>query len=222
MATKRDYYEVLGIQKNATKDEIKKGYRKLAIQFHPDKNPGNKEAEAKFKEATEAYEVLSDEQKKQLYDQFGFAGLEGVGGGDSGGYSHAFHDFSDIFQGATFSAFFDEMFGSGRGSRGRDNAGPEPGSSLRYDLEITFTEAVFGCKKELQFQRNETCDKCHGTGGQEGSRRKLCPTCGGMGQIRQSNGFFSVAQPCPHCRGQGQIVENACRTCNGTGVQPKK
>ena len=183
---KRDYYEVLGVQKNATKDDIKKGYRKLAIQYHPDRNPGNKEAEDKFKEATEAYEVLSDDQKRQIYDQYGFAGLEGMGGGASGGYSHAFNDFSDIF-GGSFSDIFENLFGGSAGGRRRNSATePGQGNSLRYDLKISFKDAVFGTKCEIQFHHNETCEVCHGSGGENGAKRKTCSTCQGSGQVRQS------------------------------------
>ena len=145
---KRDYYEVLGVQKNATKDEIKKGYRKLAVQYHPDKNPGDKEAEEKFKEATEAYEILSDEQKRQIYDQYGFAGLEGMGGG-GGGYSHAYADFSDLFEGFDLGGIFGNIFGGGNGGRRRSPDAPNQGASLRYDLEISFKEAVYGTEKQV-------------------------------------------------------------------------
>jgi len=168
---KRDYYEVLGVQKGASKDEIKKGYRKLAVQYHPDKNPGNKEAEDKFKEATEAYEVLSDEQKRQMYDQYGFAGLEGMGGG-SGDYSSVFRDFEDIF--GDFSGVFENFFGGGsRRSSGGQRS--NQGASLRYDLEISFQDAVYGTKTEISFQHSEQCDSCGGSGGAEGAKRKTCP-----------------------------------------------
>ncbi len=184
MAGKRDYYEVLGLQKNATADEIKKAYRRLAIKYHPDKNPGDKEAEEKFKEATEAYEVLSDEQKRPIYDQYGFAGLDGMGGGGfNGGFggSHAFHDFSDLFggMGGGFGDIFENIFGGGFGghSSRRNPNGPATGQSLRYDLNISFKEAVYGTKKEISFQHTETCTACNGSGGAAGSKRKTCPTC---------------------------------------------
>lgn len=216
---KRDYYEVLGVQKNATKDEIKKGYRKLAVQYHPDKNPGDKEAENKFKEATEAYEILSDDQKRQIYDQYGFAGLEGMGGADAGGgYSHAFNDFSDLF--GDFSGMFENLFGGGSRRRSAETSGQ--GTSLRYDLEISFQEAVFGTEKSIQFQHSEACDSCHGTGGENGSKRKSCSTCQGTGQIRRSSGFFSIAQPCPTCGGSGSVIDNPCKICGGTGLQQKR
>lgn len=218
---KRDYYEVLGIQKGATKDEIKKGYRKLAVQFHPDKNPGNKEAEDKFKEATEAYEVLSDDQKRQIYDQYGFAGLEGMGGG-GGGYSHAYTDFQDLFGGFDFDSIFGSFFGGGRTGHSSRGEAHNQGSNLRYDMEISFKDAVYGTKTEIQFTHNELCDACHGTGGAEGAKRKVCATCQGTGQIRRSSGFFSMAQPCPTCHGEGSTIDNPCRTCGGTGLEKRK
>lgn len=216
---KRDYYEVLGVQKGASKDEIKKGYRKLAVQYHPDKNPGNKEAEDKFKEATEAYEVLSDEQKRQMYDQYGFAGLEGMGGGGSGDYSSVFRDFEDIF--GDFSGVFENFFGGGsRRSSGGQRS--NQGASLRYDLEISFQDAVYGTKSEISFQHSEQCDSCGGSGGSEGAKRKTCPSCQGAGQVRRSAGFFSVSQPCPSCQGEGTIIDNPCKSCGGSGLQSKR
>jgi len=225
---KRDYYEVLGIDKSADKDTIKKAYRKLAIKYHPDRNPGNKEAEDKFKEATEAYEVLSDEKKRPIYDQYGFAGLDGMGGGGaSGGYSHAFHDFSDIFGDGSggFSDIFENLFGMGGGSSfsggKRSRSESNEGASLRYDLELTFKEAVYGCKKDIRFTHNEVCSECHGTGGAPGSSRKTCPTCQGMGQVRRSAGFFAVQQTCPNCGGKGTVIDHPCSVCHGTGVQER-
>lgn len=215
---KRDYYEVLGVQKGASKDDIKKGYRKLAIQYHPDKNPGNKEAEEKFKEATEAYEVLSDDNKRQIYDQYGFAGLEGMGGGGGTDYSNVFHDFEDIF--GDFGNVFSNFFGSGT-RRGRPDAAGQ-GQSLRYDLEISFQDAVYGTSAEISFQHNEKCDVCSGSGSSNGSGRKTCTTCQGVGQVRRSAGFFSVAQTCPTCGGAGSIIENPCKSCNGTGAKAVK
>lgn len=217
---KRDYYEVLGVQKNASKDDIKKGYRKLAIQYHPDKNPGNKEAEEKFKEATEAYEVLSDDNKRQIYDQYGFAGLEGMGGGGAGDYSNVFHDFEDIF--GDFSSVFGNFFGGGGSSRSRRGESAGQGASLRYDLEIPFQDAVYGTQTEISYQHNEECQTCHGTGGANGAKRKTCQTCQGAGQVRRSAGFFSVAQTCPSCKGVGSVIENPCRACGGSGVETKK
>ncbi len=220
---KRDYYEVLGVQKTATKDEIKKGYRKLAIQYHPDRNPGDKEAENKFKEATEAYEVLSDDKKRQIYDQYGFAGLDGMGGG--GGqpdYSNVFHDFEDIF--GDFSGVFENFFGGSArgGSRRSDSSASGQGASLRYDLEISFKDAVYGTKAEISFQHSEACEACHGSGGENGASRKTCPTCQGAGQIRRSAGFFSVAQPCPSCHGSGFVIDKPCKACSGSGLQNRR
>jgi len=179
---KRDYYEVLGVPKGAGKDDIKRAYRKLAIQYHPDKNPGNKEAEERFKEATEAYEVLADEKKRQAYDQFGFAGVSGAGGGPTD-YSTVFHDFEDLFGGlGDFSGFFDSFFGGGGGRRRSSQGGAgsgQRGSDLRYDMEISFLDAAFGTKAEISFQHNERCQACGGTGADKGAGRRLCPTCGG-------------------------------------------
>jgi len=216
---KRDYYEVLGLQKGASKDDIKKAYRKLAIQYHPDKNPGNKEAEEKFKEATEAYEVLSDDQKRAAYDQFGFAGVEGMGGGQQD-FSSAFRDFEDIF--GDFSGIFDTFFGGGGRRSSQSSSGIRQGSNLRYDLEIPFKDAVYGTKVEVQYSRNEACSTCHGTGAAGGSGRRVCSTCGGTGQFRRSQGFFSIASPCPTCGGEGYVIEHPCRDCGGTGTQRKK
>ncbi|MDR0453008.1 MAG: molecular chaperone DnaJ [Treponema sp.] len=219
---KRDYYEVLGVQKNASKDDIKKAYRKLAIQYHPDKNPGNREAEDKFKEATEAYEILSDDQKKSAYDQFGFAGVEGM---NSGGHDwSAFRGFEDIFGGGDFGSIFDTIFGGGFGGGGRSgrSGGPRSGANLRYDIEIPFKDAVFGTKVEIQYSRNETCHACGGSGAAAGSEKKVCPTCRGSGQVRHSQGFFSVATTCHTCGGEGYIIEQPCKECGGSGTQKKR
>jgi len=218
---KRDYYEVLGVQKDASKDDIKKAYRKLAIQYHPDKNPGNKQAEEKFKEATEAYEILADDQKKAAYDQFGFAGVEGMSGGHQD-YSQVFRGFEDIF--GDFSSIFD-LFGGGGGFRrgtSGGHGGVRQGSNLRYDIEIPFKDAVFGTKVEIQYSRNESCPECKGSGAANGAGRKTCPTCQGSGQVRHSQGFFSVASTCHNCRGEGYIIEKPCRDCGGSGTQKKR
>ena len=220
---KRDYYEVLGIDKSADQDTIKKAYRKLAVKYHPDRNPGDKEAEEKFKEATEAYEILSDEQKRPIYDQYGFAGLDGMGAG-GGGYSHAFHDFSDLFGGAgsSFSDIFESIFGGGFGGGSRSSRrGPAAGASLRYDLHIKFKDAVYGTSADIHFKHNEVCDVCKGSGGEAGSSKKTCPSCGGAGQIRQGNGFFSIQQTCPTCRGKGSVIDKPCLSCRGTGIKEK-
>lgn len=221
---KRDYYEVLGVEKTADQDTIKKAYRKLAVKYHPDRNPGDKEAEEKFKEATEAYEVLSDDKKRPIYDQYGFAGLDGMGGGGGAQYSHAFHDFSDLFggMGGGFNDIFDSIFGGGfGGGSSRRNGGASTGASLRYDLHLNFKDAVYGTSTEIHFKHNETCDVCHGSGGAPGSNKKTCPTCNGMGQIRQGNGFFSIQQTCPNCRGKGTVIDKPCPNCRGSGIQEK-
>ncbi len=229
MATKRDYYEVLGVEKSASKEDIKKAYRKLAVKYHPDRNPGNKEAEEKFKEATEAYEILSDDQKRPIYDQYGFAGLDGMGGGGgfSGGFggSRAFHDFSDLFggMGGGFGDIFDNIFGGGMGGSRRSHSpnAPQEGQSLRYDLNISFKDAVYGTKATINFRHNETCSHCNGTGGEAGSKRKTCATCGGVGQVRRSAGFFAVQQTCPTCGGTGSVIDKPCKYCRGSGVEEK-
>ncbi|MDR2742526.1 MAG: molecular chaperone DnaJ [Treponema sp.] len=214
---KRDYYEVLGLQKGASKDDIKKAYRKLAIQYHPDKNPGNKEAEEKFKEATEAYEILSDDKRKAAYDQFGFAGVEGMSGGQD--FSSAFQGFEDIF--GDFSGIFNTFFGGSRRSSG-SSGGVRQGANLRYDIEIPFKDAVFGTKVEIQYSHNESCPSCKGTGASGGSGKRVCPTCQGSGQVRHSQGFFSMASTCPSCGGEGYIIEHPCKDCGGSGTQKKR
>lgn len=221
---KRDYYEVLGVDKNAGKDDIKKAYRKLAIKYHPDKNAGNAEAEEKFKEATEAYEVLSDDKKRQAYDQFGFAGVDGMGGGQGGhDYSSVFRDFEDIFGGmGGMESIFESFFGGGGRSRRSRSGGVQRGADLRYNLEIDFKDAVFGKSVELSYNRNTACKTCGGSGAESGTGRKVCPTCGGAGQVRRSSGFFSIASPCPTCGGEGYIIEDPCKACKGAGVVKKK
>lgn len=220
----RDYYEVLGVGKTASADEIKKAYRKLAIQYHPDKNPGDKAAEDKFKEATEAYEVLIDEKKRGIYDQYGFDGVKNMGG--AGGFDpSAFQGFEDIFSGG-FSDIFENLFGGGFGGFGSSSSqrrkGPGRGANLRYDLEISFTDAVYGKKAEINYSRDEQCSECHGSGSAAGSGRKTCPDCQGTGQIRQSNGFFSIASTCRRCGGEGAILEHPCKKCGGSGLERKK
>lgn len=221
---KRDYYEVLGVPKDASKDDIKKAYRKMAIANHPDKNPGNKAAEERFKEATEAYEILGDDQKRAAYDQFGFAGVEGMGGGAGGqhDFSSVFRDFEDIFGFGDFSNIFDSFFGGGRAGAARGRTGVGKGQDLRYDLELTFEQAVFGTAVEISYARNDSCPTCKGTGAASGGGRKVCPQCQGSGQVRRSSGFFSIASPCPACGGDGYIVENPCRDCAGTGLAKKR
>lgn len=221
---KRDYYEVLGIAKNASKDDIKKAYRRLAIQNHPDKNPGDKGAEERFKEATEAYEVISDDQKRAAYDQFGFAGVEMGGQGGAQDFSNIYRDFEDIFGGfGDFSSIFDNLFGGGRSSSASRRRGEAPrGSNLRYDLQIDFEQAVFGTSVEIAYTHDESCSVCSGSGSEIGGGRKVCPTCQGSGQVRRSSGFFSIASPCPTCSGEGHIVDKPCKACNGSGLSKKK
>ncbi len=222
---KRDYYEVLGVAKDSAKDDIKKAYRRLAILNHPDKNPGDKAAEERFKEATEAYEVLGDDKKRQAYDQFGFAGVEGMGGAGSGqDFSSVFKDFEDIFGGfGGFSNIFDSLFG-GTGGDGRSRGGERVsrGANLRYDLELTFEQAVFGAAVEIAYTKNDSCKTCHGSGSSDGAGKRVCPTCQGSGQVRRSSGFFSIAQTCPSCRGEGSVIEKPCRDCAGSGLSKKK
>lgn len=221
---KRDYYEVLGVPKGSSKDEVKRAYRKLAIAYHPDRNPGSKDAEEKFKEATEAYEILADDRKRQAYDQYGFAGLSGMGGPTQQDFSTIFQGFEDIF--GDFSGFFDSFFGGGGGGGGARRRSPSRGhgnrgSDLRYDLEISFLDAAFGAKTDVSYPRAERCETCGGAGADKGSGRKLCPTCGGSGQVRRNSGFFSIASTCPACGGDGEIVEKPCADCRGTGVQKR-
>jgi molecular chaperone DnaJ len=213
---KRDYYEVLGVQKNAGREEIKKAYRQLAIKHHPDRNQGDKSAEDKFKEATEAYEILADDRKRQAYDQYGFAGLSGMGQPTAQDFSTIFQGFEDIF--GDVSGIFDSFFGGGTRRRSSGRGGGQRGSDLRYDMEISFLESVFGAKKEVTYPRAERCDACKGTGAEKGAGRKLCPTCGGSGQVRRNSGFFSIASTCPSCNGEGEIVERPCSECRGVGT----
>jgi molecular chaperone DnaJ len=215
---KQDYYEVLGLSRGASKDEIKKAYRRLAVQYHPDRNPGDSNAEERFKEATEAYEVLADERKRRLYDEYGFAGLDGTGLGGHD-FSSVFRDFEDIFDGFNFTGFFDSFFGGTR-RRGRSEprSAPRRGSDLRYDLEISFEDAVFGKKEEIAFNRNESCEACGGSGADKGSGKRLCPGCNGTGQVRRSSGFFSIATTCPTCGGEGEVIEKPCSECGGRGL----
>jgi molecular chaperone DnaJ len=210
---KRDYYEILGLERGAGAEDIKKAYRKLALKFHPDKNPGDKGAEEKFKEIGEAYEILSDPQQRAAYDQYGHAAFDRRAGGFSRG-AGGFHDPFEIFR-EVFGAgnIFDDFFGGGR----PDPTQPQRGDDLRYDLELTFTEAAHGCEREISINKPERCDTCQGTGAESGSRIRTCTTCGGRGQIITSRGIFSIAQTCPHCQGAGRIIEKPCRTCRGTG-----
>ena len=220
MADKRDYYEVLGVARDATADQIKSAYRKLAMKYHPDRNPGDKAAEEKFKEAAEAYDVLHDPEKRQRYDQFGHQAFEGGGGGyGAGGMSmdDIFSMFGDLFggRGAHFGGF-EEFFGGGRSRRVDPNA-PERGDDMTMELEIDFDEALFGSERTIELSLPDACPACHGTGAANGTKRVTCPTCGGHGQVIGGNGFFQVRQTCPKCGGTGSVIEKPCPTCHGSG-----
>jgi molecular chaperone DnaJ len=216
---KDDYYQLLGVDKTASEEELKKAYRKKAVQYHPDKNPGNKEAEEMFKKISHAYEVLKDPEKRAAYDRYGAAAFEGPGAGagprgPGGGFHDPFDIFREVFgqQGGGGSGIFDEMFGGGGGRDGAD---------LRYDLEITLEEAARGAEKEISFRKLTACERCGGSGAEPGSKRVTCPTCRGAGQIRRSGGIIVFTQTCPTCGGAGTKVEKACTACRGEGRVPK-
>ena len=211
---KRDYYEVLGAIKSASADEIKKIYRKLALKYHPDRNKGNKAAEAKFKEASEAYHVLSDKERRKNYDQFGHAAFEGAGG--RGGFSN--FDFSSAFSDIFGSDVFDDFFEDFGGTRGRRRKSSDfRGADLRYDLSITLEEAFHGKKQEINFSSSDKCGICNGSGAEPGSKPIFCSICGGQGQVRSSQGFFTIQQTCPGCAGSGEQISNPCTECSGMG-----
>ena len=210
--TKRDYYEILGVERQATDQQLKSAYRKLALKHHPDRNPGDHRAEEQFKEAAEAYAVLADREKRSLYDRFGHAGVGAAAGGAAGFDPTIFADFSDIFAGLGDAFGFGDLFGSRR-RRG----GPQRGSDLRYDLEITFDEAAKGSETTIQIPREETCDTCAGSGAAPGTSAETCSQCRGSGQLRQQHGFLTVARPCPNCRGTGKTIAKPCTTCRGAG-----
>ncbi len=216
---KRDYYEVLGVAKTASDDEIKKAYRQLAKKYHPDMNPGDKEAEAKFKEASEAYAILSDPEKKRQYDQFGHAAFE-QGGGGAGGFDFNMGDMGDIF-----GDIFGDLFGGGR-SRQRTSNGPMKGANLRTGIRITFEEAVFGTEKELELNLKDQCEKCHGTGAKPGTSAESCKKCNGSGQVTVTQqslfGMVRQVRPCPDCGGTGKIIREKCPDCYGTGYITKR
>src|SRR5205807_8961490 len=216
MATtrKRDYYEVLGVGRSTSAEEIKRAYRKLAVKFHPDKNPDDAHAEEKFKELGEAYDVLMDADKRAAYDRFGHAAFE-QGGGFRGGFHDPFDIFREVFGGGggISGGIFETFFG-GVAGQGEDR---QRGADLRYDMQITLEEAAFGTEKEIEVQKLDACEKCNGSGAEPGSRSVNCPVCGGRGQVVSSRGFFQVSQTCPRCRGVGQIVEKPCRACDGEG-----
>lgn len=224
MSAKRDYYEVLGIPKSATKDEIKKAYRKLAMQHHPDKNPGNAESEAKFKEASHAADILMDDQKRQMYDRVGHAAEQGGGGGGGFGGFQGGQDFGDL--GDIFGDIFGDILGGqrrgGGGGRGRSRSRAMAGDDLQTEMFVAFDEAAFGVEKEIQITRSCQCETCSGTGAKKGSGPVTCETCHGHGEIRRQQGFFTIAQPCPRCHGSGQMIKDPCETCSGRGRNKKR
>jgi molecular chaperone DnaJ len=216
-ATKRDYYEVIEVTRTATSEEIKKSYRRLAVKFHPDKNPGDPHAEERFKELGEAYDVLMDDQKRAAYDRFGHAAFSQGNAGPGAGFHDPFDLFREVFGGAGGGAggIFEQFFGGAAGGNTREAR--HRGSDLRYDLQIRLEEAAIGCEKEIEITKLDACGRCTGTGAEPGSRAASCPTCGGRGQVIASRGFFQVSQTCPRCRGTGQIVEKPCKECDGEG-----
>lgn len=216
-SVKRDYYEVLGVQRGATDQEIKSAYRKLALQYHPDRNPNNPDAEEKFKECSEAYAILADSEKRGLYDRFGHAGVGTAAGGGAGFDATVFQDFHDIF-GEFFG--FGDLFGAGRGGR-RTRA--QRGADLREDITIEFEEAVFGTEKKITYRKHELCEACKGSGSAQGKAPAPCRTCSGRGQVRYQQGFFSIARTCPACQGSGSVISDPCTKCKGEGrvVQQK-
>lgn len=222
MADKRDYYEVLGVNKGATDDEIKKAYRKLARKYHPDLNKDNPEAAEKFKEIGEAYEILSDKDKRARYDQFGFAGVDpNYGAGQGGGFGGGF-GFEDVDLGDIFGSFFGGGFGGGGSRTNRANA-PRQGESIRRTVMLSFEEAAFGCEKEIEIERVEQCTECGGTGAEKGYTPETCSNCHGTGTVKQTQrtpfGAFSSTGPCPNCRGTGKIIKKPCKKCRGTGQE---
>ncbi len=210
--SKPDYYEVLGVHRQATKEEITVAYRKMAMKYHPDRNPGDEGAVEQFKLCATAYEILGNEEKRSLYDQYGHAGLEANGGGSQ------FHDVNDIF--GAFGNIFEHLFGGGGGRAGRGR-GPMPGNDIKCNLTIDLHEAARGITKEITFRRHEPCDTCHGTGAKPGTTPQRCSFCGGQGSVTQSTGFFSIQTTCPRCRGAGAIITDPCPDCRGSGMIPR-
>lgn len=221
MSDKRDYYEVLGVERNASQDEIKKAYRKLALKYHPDRNPDDPEAEKSFKEAAEAYDILGSDDKRKQYDQFGHAAFGPSGQYGGAGFSSMediFSAFSDIFGGGGGGGgIFGDLFGGGR----RRHSGPRPGRDLKIVLDLTLEEIDTGIERSVSLKRHEHCDTCKGTGAKEGTGKTACKTCGGRGQVHRSQGFFTMASACPTCHGAGETIENPCAKCSGTGKQQK-
>jgi molecular chaperone DnaJ len=218
MADKRDYYEVLGVSRDSSADDLKKAYRKLAVKYHPDKNPDDKSAEDKFKEVSEAYDILSDDDKRAAYDRYGHAafanGPAGGGAGGAGGHD-PFDVFREVFGGG--GGVFESFFGGGASSGQRRRGGPQRGSDLRYALEITLEEAAHGAEREIEYERLVSCKTCTGTGSASGGGKKTCRTCGGAGQVISSRGFFQVQQTCPDCGGTGEVISDPCKVCRGIG-----
>ena len=214
MSRKRDYYEILEVERSSTEEEIKRSYRKLAVKFHPDKNPGDHEAEERFKEMGEAYDVLMEPQKRAAYDRYGHAAFQQGGMGGGGGFHDPFDLFREVFgaSGGT-GGIFEHFFGGGGG----DSSGRQRGSDLRYDMQITLEEAAFGAEKEIEIRKLDACESCDGSGAQKGSKAVTCPTCRGRGQVVASRGFFQVAQTCPQCHGTGRIIDKPCKSCHGEG-----
>ncbi|MBE0557244.1 MAG: molecular chaperone DnaJ, partial [Proteobacteria bacterium] len=207
MTTRRDYYQILGVEASASEDEIKKSYRKLAMQYHPDRNPGNQEAEEKFKEAAEAYEVLCDPEKREIYSRYGHEGLNGAG-------YRGFSGFEDIF--SSFGDIFGDVFGFNAG-RSRSRTAARAGADLRYDLRISFTDAALGAATEIKLRKQTLCTSCRGSGCAPGTSPQVCSLCQGRGQVTQSSGFFSISSTCPQCRGQGGMITSPCPECSGGG-----
>lgn len=225
MASKRDYYEVLSVEKSASNDEIKKAYRKQAVKFHPDKNQGDKESEDKFKEATEAYEILSDDKKRSQYDRFGHKGVHSDFAdayGRSGGFNPS--DLESVFgsfggNGGGFDDIFSSLFGFGGGGSSRTRT--KKGNDIRYDITLTLEEVALGKKTDIEIKKKDMCEVCNGSGAEPGSKRSTCTTCGGHGQVRRAQGFFSITQTCPTCNGSGSIISNPCKSCKGEGTKIK-
>ena len=219
MPEKRDYYEILGVARDVSPEDLKKAYRKLAVKYHPDKNPDDKAAEDKFKELGEAYDVLSDADKRAAYDRYGHAAFSGgMGGGGGGGFHDPFDIFREVFSGAGGGGgIFESFFGGGGGGGRRRTDGPQRGSDLRYGMAISLEEAAHGCEREIDYERLVACKTCSGSGSASGAGKKTCRTCGGAGQVISSRGFFQIQQTCPDCSGSGETISDPCKPCHGAG-----